>query len=95
LEIEARTPEESAGMPWHDNPLRAGLNLTRQVVGSFRITIEEKQNGDALFTITNTTSTNSLLYDTPGVQNHQRSEMKVMGNTSQEFWWYQQGVIKH
>jgi len=83
------------GMPWNDNPLRAGFNFTRQAVGSFTITIQERNNGDALFTLTNVTSTKSFLYDFPGVQNHERSEMKAMGNIQQEFWWYERGLIKH
>jgi len=83
------------GRDGKDGPFTAGRNMTRQFVGSFYITIQEKRNGDALFTITNTTGLQSLLYDSPGVQNVQRTEMLPLSNKEQEFWWFERGLIKH
>ncbi|MGH9872943.1 MAG: RHS repeat-associated core domain-containing protein [Pyrinomonadaceae bacterium] len=70
-------------------------NGPRQFVGSFTITIREGSNGDALFTLRNTTSLRSLLYDLPQVENVQRSDMLPLSNKTQEFWWFEKGLIKH
>jgi len=70
-------------------------NGPRQFVGSFTITIREGSNGDALFTLRNTTSLRSLLLDFPAVENVQRTDMLPLSNKTQEFWWYEKGLIKH
>jgi hypothetical protein len=70
-------------------------NGPRQFVGTFTITIKEGSNGDAYFTLQNTTSLKSFLYHMPGVQNVDRSELAPLSNKTQEFYWCEKGLIKH
>jgi hypothetical protein len=66
---------------------RAGVNMPRQFVGSYNISITPRSGGGALFEITNTTHLKSLLYQAPGVQDIQPSEMKALSNKEQTYWW--------
>lgn len=75
-----------------DGPFEAGLNMPRQFVGSFYITITEKQNGDALFVLTNTTGLESFLYG--AVHNVDRSTMAPLSNKTQTYFWVEKGVIR-
>jgi hypothetical protein len=54
------------GVNAEDGPFEAGLNMPRQFVGSFTITIKKQRNGDAMFVLQNTTHLKSLLYQMPG-----------------------------
>ena len=75
-----------------DGPINAGLNMPRQFVGSFTITITEKEDGDALFVLENTTHLKSLLYQIPGIQ--PITGGGPLSNKHQTFWWMEKGVVR-
>lgn len=77
-----------------DGLYQAGTNMPRQFVGSFEVTITEKQNGDAEFVLSNTTSLRSFLYQIPVVENVERSTMHPLSNKTQTFWWVERRVIQ-
>jgi RHS repeat-associated protein len=77
-----------------DGPVTARASWTRQVVGSFTITITQQPGGDALFVLRNTTSLPSLLYHVPGIEPVERSTMLPLSNKTQEFWWIERGLIQ-
>lgn len=76
-----------------DGLIEAGLNMPRQFVGSFNLTIKDLPNGDALFVATNTTHLKSFLYQAPGVQPVDSSTMAPLSNKTQTYWWVEKGVI--
>lgn len=81
------------GVNAEDGPFEAGLNMPRQFVGSFTITIKEQRNGDAMFVLQNTTHLKSLLYQMPGVQPVDRSTMAPLSNKTQTYFWIERKVI--
>ena len=82
------------GLNAEDGPFEAGLNMPRQFVGSFNITITEQRNGDAHFVLENATTLKSALYQFPGVQPVERSTMRPLSTKTQTYWWIERGVIK-
>jgi len=80
------------GLDAEDGPLTAGFNMPRQFVGSFTITITEKEDGDALFVLENTTHLKSLLYQIPGIQPIKGGG--PLSNRNQTFWWVEKGILK-
>ncbi|MEK6325302.1 MAG: FG-GAP-like repeat-containing protein [Acidobacteriota bacterium] len=69
-----------------DGFLRAGLNMSRQFVGSFKLTIKGYPDGSALFTAENDTSLKSFLYHIPGVQPVKPGEGPG-ATMKQTYWW--------
>jgi RHS repeat-associated protein len=68
--------------------VRAGLNPTRQFVGSYNVHIEPNpEAGTLTITIRNTTSLPSALYHLPGLRGFERTRSEMMSNVRQQFIW--------
>jgi RHS repeat-associated protein len=73
--------------PGDDDGVFRTFSMTRQVVGSFRLTVERLPDGRTMFTAYNETSLKSLLYHIPGVQNVKRGEGPGATMSQTYFWW--------